>query len=373
MEAILPTEGPPVDASTRIVTCLALLAGSRGHAQAPEPPEPSPPPVIRISTELIQLDALVVDRHGSAVTGLGVDDFEIFEAGERRTVTHVVWMGANAASQASGGTRGPDRAGTGGNTRSAVPGQQNPAPADGLRVVFFVDDLQLPFSAVHRAREALASLIETSLNAGDHVAMATSSGAPPMLGFTSDRDVLRQGAATPSYSVRSTKRLMPEPGVGGAFHLPFLLEPLSDPAREFEQNQNALLALRSLASVLQALRPYPGRKAVILLGEGWPWERMWASPALRGVTDQANRASVVISAIDPNGLEPHADIPGAGSRDTRSADREREVSRDRWSARLRRQASLEDLAGWTGAWRSRTTTRRPEGSSACSAPSAATT
>ncbi|MGE0452534.1 MAG: VWA domain-containing protein [Vicinamibacteria bacterium] len=319
-----------------LLVCLVLAAGPLLQEKPPEPAEAATP-VIRISTELIQLDARVVDREGLAVTDLGVQDFEVLEGGERRNVTHVAWVGSREAARASSRPTtepAPER------IDSLAAG---PVPAEGIRVVLFFDDLQLPFGGVARARRALGELIETSIQPGDQVAIVRSSR--PTLDFTDDLETLRERAAGLSYNVISSSSLQPEHGVGGTFHPPFMAEPLP-PSKG--PGLNPSRALTSLALVLQALRAYPGRKTVLLLGEGWDWNPVHVGAALRGVTDQANRAAVVISAIDPSGLGLHADPPGAGARDVASPATARRSSSAKWETRIHRQAILEDLAGWTG-------------------------
>jgi VWFA-related protein len=57
----------------------------------------------------------------------------------------------------------------------------------------------------------------------------------------------------------------------------------------------------------------------------------------------------VISAIDPNGLEPHVDVPGAGARGPDTGEPGLfSASHARWERRLLRQGSLQDLANGTG-------------------------
>jgi len=321
-----------------LLVCLVLAAGP--VLQTPEAAK-AEPPVIRISTELIQLDARVVDRDGRAVTDLGVEDFEVREGGERRTVTHVAWVGSGEtirASDPASAAPAPER------IESLVSLPAGPVLAEGIRVVIFFDDLQLPFGGVSRARRALETLIENGVRPGDQVAIVTSSR--PSLDFTDDPETLRERAADLSYNVTSYSSLQPEQGVGGTFHPPFMEEPLKDPSKWLDPNPAR--AFSSLSLVLQALNAYPGRKAVLLLGEGWDWNPVHVDAALRAVTDQANRAAVVISAIDPSGLGLHADPPGAGARDVARVPLAQRDSSAKWRARVHREAILQGLAEWTG-------------------------
>jgi len=44
--------------------------------------------VVKIDTELVNLNVVVTDRHGQRVRGLGKDDFEVYENGVKQEITH---------------------------------------------------------------------------------------------------------------------------------------------------------------------------------------------------------------------------------------------------------------------------------------------
>jgi Ca-activated chloride channel family protein len=72
--------------STLLVACLELASG-----QAPSPggvvAAPSDRP-FRTSVDVVSITATVVDANGGYVSGLGRDDFEIYEDGQRQQITH---------------------------------------------------------------------------------------------------------------------------------------------------------------------------------------------------------------------------------------------------------------------------------------------
>ena len=53
-------------------------------AQTPEPP----PKRFKSRVDVVSITATVVDANGAFVSGLTRDDFEVFEDGERQTITH---------------------------------------------------------------------------------------------------------------------------------------------------------------------------------------------------------------------------------------------------------------------------------------------
>ena len=75
---------------------LFLLAG-RPAAQQPSVQasvHADSQPIFRLTVSLVQLDAVVTDRHGRHVTTLGPDDFEVYQDGHPQPVTAVTYVGA---------------------------------------------------------------------------------------------------------------------------------------------------------------------------------------------------------------------------------------------------------------------------------------
>src|SRR5262245_6514017 len=72
-------------------------------------PTPRPPVVVRASTVLVRVDAVVVDGKDRPVTDLKAEDFEIVEGGRRPPITHCEYVEVSspvpppAARAAAGG------------------------------------------------------------------------------------------------------------------------------------------------------------------------------------------------------------------------------------------------------------------------------
>jgi hypothetical protein len=74
-----------------------LCASSLGLGQTPKPsvtPSSDNEDVVKISTDLIQLDVTVTDRDGKIVTNLKPENFEIFENNEKQSITSNVTTSA---------------------------------------------------------------------------------------------------------------------------------------------------------------------------------------------------------------------------------------------------------------------------------------
>jgi VWFA-related protein len=62
-----------------------VLLATRAAAQAPNPGQPSDPPVFRVGTRLVQVDVVVRDKNGP-VTGLTRDDFSVLDNGKAQAI-----------------------------------------------------------------------------------------------------------------------------------------------------------------------------------------------------------------------------------------------------------------------------------------------
>jgi hypothetical protein len=74
--------------SFMIVAAISIAA----FAQNVKPTPPAGEDVVKITTNLIQVDVTVTDKNGKVVQGLSPDDFEIFENGERQNISNFVFV-----------------------------------------------------------------------------------------------------------------------------------------------------------------------------------------------------------------------------------------------------------------------------------------
>src|SRR5438552_2198283 len=84
------------------------------------------PRVFSVSVSLVQLDVVVTDEHDRPITDLQTGDFEVFQDGQRREVTHVFHVSTSASPS------------------SSTPEASTPARGQGRErrtLVFVVDDL----------------------------------------------------------------------------------------------------------------------------------------------------------------------------------------------------------------------------------------
>jgi VWFA-related protein len=315
---VLPvTAPPPVDA---MPAPPPVPPADAVHAPAPPPPPPAQAPavapappappaaVIRISTSLVQLDAVVTDRAGRSVGDLGPEDFEVVEGGRKRQVTHVTFV---RPSDHVGGALGR------------------------RTVVFLVDDLHLGQRGIAETRDLLSSFARKHLAPTDLVTVAKASEVTAKgLQFTSGAAAIEAAAQGIRYSRRSLAedavpvriaRDSDSSSLQRGTHDESVLPLVTSESDTLEIARMASRSVVALKAVVDALRGLPGRKAVVFVSEGFVsvlprsadeagrirsetfgaldgvYGDFTLKGAVRGVNDLANRASVVVYGIDPTG------------------------------------------------------------------------
>src|SRR6266446_5700119 len=147
---------------TTVVLALALAASIRAGGQEE--------PVVRVSLELIQVDAVVTDGAGRYVTDLTADDFELREDGKLRAVTHCSYLPLAPPS--------PSPA-----TRPVAPGPSPGMSREDVRrtMAFVVDDLALSFESLVHVPKMLSDFVDREMQPGDVAAIVRVSAGMGVL------------------------------------------------------------------------------------------------------------------------------------------------------------------------------------------------
>jgi VWFA-related protein len=314
-----------------LLLVLNLFTESLTQKLAPAAPQQSASPapkqqispvdedeVVRITTNLVQVDAVVTDKSGKQITNLLPEDFEILEDGRPQKITNFSYVASGAASASP--------------PVAATPIFKNnpPRPPTRLRpedvrrtIALVVDDLGLSFESTYFVRRALKKIVNEQVQPGDLVAIIrTSAGIGALQQFTADKRQL--------YAAIERVRWYPSGRGGISAFAPIESDPFSqyrsrtsnsrNPAAtdatssnaesldEFREELFAVGTLGALNFVLRGLRELPGRKSVVLLSDSLPIFNSEGRSdrildALRRLTDLANRASVVIYTLDARGLQ----------------------------------------------------------------------
>jgi len=154
--------------------------------QDAKPTPPTGEEVVKITTNLIQVDVTVTDRNGKTVPGLTARDFEVYENGEKQNISNFAFVSSIARE---GTVEAGQNPGTGQNqgkpAAPLTPGQVRRA------IAIVVDDLNLSFQSVFYTRIALRKFVNGQMQANDLVAIIrTGGGVGALQQFTSDKRVL---------------------------------------------------------------------------------------------------------------------------------------------------------------------------------------
>lgn len=329
----------------RILFCIAVVLVSVFSTLA-QRPAPSPPDeqVVRISTDLIQIDATVTDKSGRVVPGLTIADFEVYENGELQKLSNLSFVSRMAGSATAGGNPG--------STPGARPASPNVTRDSVLSTIaIVVDDLNLSFASVYYTRRALKRFVDQQMRPGDLVAIIrTGRGVGALQQFTSDKALLHTaidrirwnplGAAGVEalMSVGQTPENMTErfntesdfvaARVGGdpvSNQRKSILtrENISDKKRtDYEGSTNAAaqdagiiaqVSLGAMKYVITGMQTLPGRKTMMLFSDGFAINNdsnkgrsSSVYNYLQDVVDVANRSSVVVYTFDTRGMKSMA-------------------------------------------------------------------
>jgi len=279
---------------------LSLLA--QAAAQQPPPRPEQDEEVVRITSNLIQVDAVVLDREGRQVTDLAPEDFELLEDGRPRPITHFSYVSNDsAAPRPNAAAARPDRTVPGGAGRAASVPPARLKPGGARRVIaFVVDDLGLSFQATAYVREFLKNFVAKEMRPGDLVAVVrTSAGVGALQQFTDD----------PRLAAAAVERVRFRPGYRaptGAFAVP------GETAEASEVDSNALFTVGTLGAlnyVLRGASELPGRKSVVLIsGETRVFSLGRRDASVRDfpqrMADLANRSSASVYDLDAKDLTP---------------------------------------------------------------------
>ncbi|HSS18616.1 MAG TPA: VWA domain-containing protein [Pyrinomonadaceae bacterium] len=289
---------------------IPALAQQPNVQKQPPPPQPEPPTaqstqdeVVRITTNLVQVDAVITDKSGKQVTDLKPEEIEIQEDGRGQKVTAFSYIPLE-----SGTVRSPEPA------RPLVPNAP-PIPAAPLHreqvrrtIALVVDDLGLSFESAHYVRQALKKFLDQQMQPDDLVAIIrTGGGIGALQQFTSDKRLL--------YGAVEKVKWNPvvHSGIGG-----FGPTGNSDPNgpvsdADIDQLREELFNVGTLGAVsyvVRGLQGLPGRKSVLLMSDGIKlFEPGNATAnrrteiAMKNLIDLANRASVVVYTMDARGLQ----------------------------------------------------------------------
>ena len=276
--------------------------------------------VVRVKSNLVNIDVMVKDKKGKYVADLKAEDFTIFENGVQQKIEFfdAPLIGAtNRTSTAASGDVKTDPAAPPAITRNYV--------------TLVVDTQNTDITNLKPVREGTIKYIKEQITDGDVVALLTvTNGLQLLQPFTHDKAKLI--AALENLGVRAASKNLEQAniteninslrsGLEGASGAPIDTQAAgSNAARlmimqrmldQFVMLRTALSlqqsrpVLAAVASICEGLRPIPGKKTLVLFSQGFvtPAVLDWQ---VQSTIDIANRANVAIYIIDSAGLKASA-------------------------------------------------------------------
>lgn len=297
---------------TLLFLCVTCVSAQTPTA-SPTPPQADTDDVVKITTALIQLDVSVTDKKGNVITDLRPDEIEIYENGEKQKLTRFSFVSNMRSTEARTATKV--------EKGRVLPPPTAVRPEQVRRTVaLVVDDLALSFRSTYSVRQTLRKFVDEQMRDGDLVAIIrTGGGIGALQQFTTDKRQLYAAIEKVRFNLAGLGKIGAFAPMGES--LPGR-EATEDPeqesseerAAEIESERQSLFAVGTLGAVdfvVRGMRDLPGRKSIILLSDGFRlFTRDSAGVAdgsrvfdnLRRLVDTANRAAVVIYAIDARGL-----------------------------------------------------------------------
>ena len=311
------------------ISCISgLLFFVSVIAAAGQQVRPTPTPaqdgdVVKISTNLIQIDVSVTDGAGKIVADLKPGEIEIYENGKKQPISNFSFVSSQ--------TRPADVTTIAAGKADKIPvppsAPVTPRP-DGIRrtIAIVIDDLSMSWESVAYTRNTLKKFVSSQMQDGDLVAILRTGGNIGALQrFTTDKRILLAAIEKIRYNpmgtggvsafepIRPTGSETLDLGMGG-------LAGDADAQTEAflavaESRRNGILVtgtLGALQYVVSGMSEMPGRKSVMLFSDGFQlFDREKDGTQHVGLTmqyarkliEQANRAAVVFYAIDPRGLQ----------------------------------------------------------------------
>lgn len=321
-------------------------------SQTPEPTPVEDNDVVKISTNLIQIDVTVVDSNGRPITDLRQDEIEIFENGKKQDITNFSFINGQTRSQVTEISENKAE-----ETIIGPPVQLRPEQVR-RTIALIVDDLRLSFESIYQVRRGLKNFVDQQMQPGDLVAIVrTGSGMGSLQQFTSDKRQLY--AAIENLKWRSvTGRtsafapIRPEPKATKGFKK-FGDEDEGGEKGAFEnldEFYDEIMTAGTLGAanyVIKGLGELPGRKSAILFSDGLKIDSIQERDSLNALIELANRSSVVIYTIDARGLVTTG-LTGADDTSQISAKKAQEMMQFRTKELWESQEGLSRLALATG-------------------------
>ncbi|HXU14522.1 MAG TPA: VWA domain-containing protein [Terriglobales bacterium] len=377
---------------------LLLLAGGLVAAQQPSPAPKDPGLVMRVTTRMVLVDAVVLDKEGHPVRGLKPEDFTVTEGGVRQRIASFAERNSEYANAAAPPVLPPHVT----TNRPAVT-QSN--SENGTVAVLLLDGLNTPAQNQIYVKQQMLKFLARQYDPNTKLAViALTNKLTVLQNFTQDPLLLRaaldhylaETAAlghtagqmeTPSASVPAAIVNLPAQAKGGPTgsgpdpglpatlaaggsnstifeDIAYMMDRFERESENFSRDIRISTTLSALEQIGRFMSGQNGRKVLLWFSTGFPFSVVGDSPsameAERNYGDQIRRtinllndAHVATYTIDAGGLAPNSiGDPGLSGRDSEGRihlgiDANRALSSESFQ-RFSTHDALETIARDTG-------------------------
>src|SRR5882724_5790997 len=328
---------------------LLLFAGRLLAAQQPSPPQ-DPGLVLHVTTRMVLVDAIVLDKQGHPVKGLKSDDFTVTEDGVRQSIASLSERTSEHANVAPPPVLPPHVT----TNRPAV----TQANAENSTIaVLLLDGLNTPPQDQIYVKQQMLKFLARQYDPNTKLAViALTNNLKVLQNFTQDPIVLREALSrylaetpalarsggqmeTPSASVPTPSVSLPpqatgappsgggpDPGLPGTLaaggsnasifeDIAYMMDRFQRESENFSRDTRISTTLSALEEIARFMSGQNGRKVVLWFSTGFPFSVVGDSPsameAERNYGDQIRRtinllndAHVATYTIDAGGLVP---------------------------------------------------------------------
>jgi len=309
--------------NTAICFSFLFLLSISVFAQNPQPPtlpksssEQTDKEIIRISSELVLVDALVLDKNDKQVTDLSAEDFEVLQDGKPQKIVNFAYINLNKTAEKTNETSKSQNK----KDKNSIPAPPISVRSNQGRIITFVIDdgnCLATIEGTANIRDGVKKFINEQMLPDDKVAIYRTRGGSSLLQmYTSNKEILKRvvekvnwfpsscGSAFEALRDKSTIKIT---GSGAdSFESEADKQFRKDNENRDRENQ-VIGTIGVMGFVIDRLKNLPQRKLVFLLSEGILANfNTRAHGALRELADKALRSSVVVNTLSAKGVS----IPG---------------------------------------------------------------
>lgn len=350
---------------------LSFSVAAQNPKTSPTPPA-NDEEIVKISTDLIQLDVIVTDKKGKIITDLTPEDFEVYENGKKQNITNFLFVSSQTQSKIAPSVKKNKK-----NDKTPIPIPPVELKPEQVKrtIALIVDDLGLSFESLVKVRSALKIFVDEQMQPNDLVAVVVAgNGAGSLQQFTSDKRLLHAAIDKIRWNPQGRSGITPF-APAGQISLTDSDSSTSEDSSATDQsselrqqmyNNNywrdifSVGTLGAINYVVKGMSNISGRKSVMLFSDGFPVCSVDTSTgefdaescqtmtdALQRLTDFCNRSSVSIYTMDARGLQTTA-LSAADSTASSTLSDVVTLSSNRSQQMISNQEGLKYLAEETG-------------------------